>query len=76
MLLSIHHLLPHCGATCDDFVSDHFAAFHHEADAFQFGNVRNGITREGDEIRLDRADAVLRPHHLGSIDGDSTIQVT
>jgi hypothetical protein len=31
-------------------IPDHLAVFHHEPHAFQFVNVRNGISRNGHEI--------------------------
>lgn len=32
-------------------VPDQFATLHHKANALQFGNVSNGISGNGDEIR-------------------------
>src|SRR4029077_12860272 len=55
-------------------ISNHLAAFHHEADTLQFVNVRNGVARNGDEIGefagLDSADAVLPAEHFGSVGCD------
>ena len=47
-------------------VSDDFAVFHHEANAFEFGDVRERITGDGNKIgkfpRLDRSDAICQPN--------------
>ena len=55
-------------------IPDHFAVFHDESNALEFGNVGEWIARDGNEIGefpgLDGTDAVLPAEHFGGIDGD------
>ena len=55
----------------DKVISNHLAAFHHEANAFQFANVSDRITGNryqiGEFCGLDRANAVLPAQHLCGI---------
>src|SRR5207245_3315689 len=49
-------------------VSDHLAVFHHESNSFQFSNVGDRVSGNGDEIRkfawLNPAHAVLPTQHF------------
>src|SRR5438477_5531555 len=76
LLFSIYGLPRHGSVVSNDFISDHFAAFHHKTNIFQIGNIGDRVSSNSDQIRklswLDGADAVLPAQHFGSIDGDGT----
>ena len=63
----------------DKFISNHLAAFHYEANAFQFANVSDRITGNryqiGEFPGLDRANAVLPAQHFCGIRGDGPYDV-
>ena len=55
----------------EKLISNHLAAFHYKANAFQFANVSDRITGNRNQIgefpRLNRANAVLPAQHLCGI---------
>src|SRR5262245_55895077 len=61
-LLLRRHRLGHLAA-------DDLSTFHHESDSLQFGDVRDRIAGDRNQIRkfplVDRADLILPAHHLG-----------
>jgi hypothetical protein len=52
-------------------VPDLAASLHHESNAFQFRDIRDGVARDRNEVRelarFNRADAVLPPEHFRGI---------
>src|ERR1700730_2091675 len=54
-----------------EIIPDQLAILHHEANALEFVNVRNGISRNSDEIgefpRLERAHTILPAQHFRSV---------